>query len=327
MRRAKLVHQASKIEKLHGRLKEQNAMLQTFLSITHALDWTFPYSEFLKVTNYALREAFLAIASQYPQYMLCRYSGEEPRWEEESSNRLRISNSGITARRLSAASSLATTESASETTSSIESLSVVSSVTSSGSLLSPSRDTSQQPGSRDTQQISMDPSLVALEITRPSSGTAWELTQDDDQKALEIRQSCRYDCYCQCHMLDSTKSRRGLVKHKSAKPQCSDPTCRGNLKAKENYSKQSISFREALMQTMSSKNIKIAFDMNTYRMVPEGSEAMRHVKHGKLDKLRACIERGEATKWDTAPDGWSLLHVWWPDLVIAFANVEKDSRL
>ena len=51
VRRAKLVHHASKIERLHGRLKEQNAMLQTFLSITHALDWTFPHSESLKVTN------------------------------------------------------------------------------------------------------------------------------------------------------------------------------------------------------------------------------------------------------------------------------------
>ena len=42
VRRAKLVHHSSKIERLHARLKEQSAMLQTFLSITHALDWTPP---------------------------------------------------------------------------------------------------------------------------------------------------------------------------------------------------------------------------------------------------------------------------------------------
>jgi hypothetical protein len=33
------------------------------------------------------------------------------------------------------------------------------------------------------------------------------------------------------------------------------------------------------------------------------------VKHGNLDKLKSVIESGEATPWDTAPDGWSLLHV------------------
>ena len=259
--------------------------------------------------------------------MLRRYSEEDPRGEEDTSNRLRIPDSGISARRLSATSSSATTESVSETKSSIESLSAVSSVTSSGSIMLPSSDIPQQPDSRDTQQIFKDPSLAAFEISRTLSGTGWELTQDGDQKALEIRKSCHYDCYCQCHMLDSMKSRRGLVKHKTAKLQCSDPTCRNNLRVKEKHSKQSMSFREALMLTMSSKSIKIAVNTNTYRMVPEGSEAMRHVKHGNLEKLRACIESGEATKWDTAPDGWSLLHVRWPDLVIAFTNVKKDSSL
>ena len=36
VRRAKWVQNVSKIERLHERLREQNAMLQTFLSITHA---------------------------------------------------------------------------------------------------------------------------------------------------------------------------------------------------------------------------------------------------------------------------------------------------
>lgn len=59
---------------------------------------------------------------------------------------------------------------------------------------------------------------------------------------------------------------------------------------------------------MSSRSIKVRYDLNTYRMVSEGSNAMRYVKHGNLEKLKACIETGEATLWDTAPDGWSLLH-------------------
>jgi ankyrin repeat protein len=44
-------------------------------------------------------------------------------------------------------------------------------------------------------------------------------------------------------------------------------------------------------------------------MVPEGADAMRHVKHGNLEKLKASIASGEATLWDTTLDGWSLLHV------------------
>ncbi|KAF2203950.1 ankyrin [Delitschia confertaspora ATCC 74209] len=59
---------------------------------------------------------------------------------------------------------------------------------------------------------------------------------------------------------------------------------------------------------MASRSIKVRYNLNTYRMVSEGSEAMRYVKHGNLEKLKASIESGEATIWDTAPDGWSLLH-------------------
>ena len=44
-------------------------------------------------------------------------------------------------------------------------------------------------------------------------------------------------------------------------------------------------------------------------MVSEGSDAMRYVKHGNLEKLKMCIRTGEATLRDTAPDGWSLLDV------------------
>jgi hypothetical protein len=57
------------------------------------------------------------------------------------------------------------------------------------------------------------------------------------------------------------------------------------------------------------QGVRIRYNLNTYRMVPEGSDAMRYVKHGSLDKLKMSISSREATPWDTAPDGWSLLHV------------------
>ena len=60
---------------------------------------------------------------------------------------------------------------------------------------------------------------------------------------------------------------------------------------------------------MASNSIKVRYNLHTYRMVSEGSDAMRYVKHGNLDGLKASIESGQATIWDTAPDGWSLLHV------------------
>ena len=49
--------------------------------------------------------------------------------------------------------------------------------------------------------------------------------------------------------------------------------------------------------------------LNTYRMVPETSVSMRYARHGDLYNLKACIEDGSATPYDTAVDGWSLLHV------------------
>lgn len=64
-----------------------------------------------------------------------------------------------------------------------------------------------------------------------------------------------------------------------------------------------------MLAVMSSRSIKTQYHLNTYRMVSEGSDALRYVKHGNLERLKVCIQMGNATIWDTAPDGWSLLHV------------------
>ncbi|KAL9611612.1 MAG: hypothetical protein Q9167_003727 [Letrouitia subvulpina] len=44
-------------------------------------------------------------------------------------------------------------------------------------------------------------------------------------------------------------------------------------------------------------------------MVPENSDVLRYATQGSLNKLKVAIQSGGATLWDTAPDGWSLLHV------------------
>ncbi|KAL8853523.1 MAG: hypothetical protein Q9221_001682 [Calogaya cf. arnoldii] len=86
---------------------------------------------------------------------------------------------------------------------------------------------------------------------------------------------------------------------------CTDPGCHA---LKQTTFAASNFFRRALAQVAASKCIKVRYDLNTFRMVSEGSDAMRYVKHGNLEKLKVCVQAGEATLWDTAPDGWSLLH-------------------
>lgn len=102
---------------------------------------------------------------------------------------------------------------------------------------------------------------------------------------------------------------RGFSRVKPLQYQCDEPNCQGAKPSKDMVEVPSNFFRKAISQVMSSKSIKVRYDLNTYRMVSEGSDAMRYVKYGNLEKLKTCIRTGEATLWDTAPDGWSLLHV------------------
>lgn len=124
-----------------------------------------------------------------------------------------------------------------------------------------------------------------------------------------IRRACRYNCYCKCHARNHNNSSKILARLSELKEQCTDPTCQGAILTSCRSETSAQSFRKVLSSVLSSKSIKIRYDLNTYRMVSEGSDAMRYVKHGNLEKLRSCIHSGEATLWDTAPDGWSLLHV------------------
>ena len=124
-----------------------------------------------------------------------------------------------------------------------------------------------------------------------------------------VRRACRYDCYCKCHAKNHNNSSKTLARLGELTEQCTDPNCQGAILASCRSEMPAQSFRKALSYVLSSKSIKICYDLNTYRMVSEGSDAMRYVKHGNLEKLKSCIHNGEATLWDTAPDGWSLLHV------------------
>jgi hypothetical protein len=131
-----------------------------------------------------------------------------------------------------------------------------------------------------------------------------------------IRRACRFDCYCRCHKQSMevsndlfSKFNSSIFKQsKASRIECSEPDCAGATSVQTRVLPSAF-FHRAVSRLASMQGVRLRYNLNTYRMVPEGSDAMRYVKHGNLDKLKMSISSREATPWDTAPDGWSLLHV------------------
>jgi len=283
-------------------------------------------------------ETLMAITSQIPKFMLSttyeagsingvKYiesveqvvdvpTGASPLLkvpEPDKRSRRYSGDSMQTVSSMSSASSGATTY--------MERLSVVSSATSIESTTSWGSDA---PG--DEKEASEETSSVTTSSMLNQADNGLQLRRFrrvPTQDMFLPRQSCHYDCHCRCHEQmdpantnDGTKPKRpsrfSSRKSSKAESSCNETTCRGNSQHGSSdplFAEHSKSFRKALSQVLSAKSISIRYDLKTYRMVPEGFDAVRHVKHGNLDKLKACIESGEATIHDTAPDGWSLLHV------------------
>ena len=235
------------------------------------------------------RETFLAVCTQHPEFLQIGST------DEGESDSVSLQESVI-----SEPSTLASDSS----TSSLRRLSIDTTASSVGSSTS-----SLQRLSIDTSPTSplvqnfVDSVHVHHETNQPTND---EIPAKD---ALTIRRACRYDCFCKCHAQSTPVPVRGFSKIKPSHYQCSEPNCQGAKSSGEKRVVPSTFFRKAISQVMSSRSIKVRYDLNTYRMVSEGSDAMRYVKHGNLEKLKSCIRSGEATLWDTAPDGWSLLHV------------------
>lgn len=283
-------------------------------------------------TNCSIRETFLAAVNQHPQFMMLLSSAErdieaddqlieQPVQDDTPLHELRLqpdsSSSAMRQRRHSTASSIS---SARSSTFSVDALSATCSSSSIGSSSTSPRQSFEDKATSkvrsDTPLRSNKPQKTFRnpQVTRDDSVIGRRLnskltTHISSQKSLVVRQACRYDCFCKCHEHEIAAHSKSFPKFKSAKGRCTETTCRNAIVAKEEYQVRSKSFRKALSEVLISKNIKVRYNLNTYRMVPEGSGAMRHVKHGNLEKLKACIASGEATLWDTAPDGWSLLHV------------------
>jgi hypothetical protein len=137
-----------------------------------------------------------------------------------------------------------------------------------------------------------------------------------DTEALLIRRACRFDCYCRCHKqtievsndLFSRFNSPIFRQSKGLRLECSEPDCAGATSSQTRVLPSTF-FHRAFSRLASMRRVTVMYNLNTYRMVPEESDAIRYIKHDNLDKLKMCISSREATPWDTAPDGWSLLHV------------------
>ena len=155
--------------------------------------------------------------------------------------------------------------------------------------------------------------LASTTVTEPEIGP-------QKPPAMGVRRkSCTYTCYCICHEDDGDAS-AVILKRKSkvfgkvskSKGPCSEQTCQGAVIVPEHKKKlvlPSSLFRQGLASLMMNRGWTVKHHLNTYRMVPETSVSMRYARHGDLHNLKACIEDGSATPYDTAVDGWSLLHV------------------
>ncbi|EER38664.1 ankyrin repeat protein [Histoplasma capsulatum H143] len=247
------------------------------------------------------QETFLAMCNQHPQLLeTCSTGVEEMASEPQFPSDMSESRSPLISRYPSSNSS------------SIISMSLGSSQPSSrSSISSKNSSTTTSTSFGNTLSVQGHSDRRGSHVS-PQSST---LVDSRSTSSLIIRRACRHDCYCKCHDEPTTgesqtpSSRfnaRVFRENNKPKVECSDPGCAATI-SQEKPIPVSF-FKKAISNMMSTSSIQVRYRLNTYRMVPEGSNAMRYVKHGNLEKLKLAIESGEATLWDTAPDGWSLLH-------------------
>jgi hypothetical protein len=131
------------------------------------------------------------------------------------------------------------------------------------------------------------------------------------------RRSCAFNCYCNCHYHELNSSNILIKANKTvlgtlstSGRRCSvSSCCRTVAVSPRKLVYPRARFRNAVTSLVMFRGFKIKYYLNTYRDVGETSESMRYTKRGDLVRLKACIESGSATPFDTGPDGWSLLHV------------------
>lgn len=134
------------------------------------------------------------------------------------------------------------------------------------------------------------------------------------------RKSCTFNCYCDCHSDDGPASANLVVKLRSAtvdvvsrsRRPCSTGDCLRSqvpLGGKKKLILPSSKFKRAVTSILIMRGMTRKYHLSTYRVVSQTWSSARYANRGDLQNLKACIESGEGTPYDTQPDGWSLLHV------------------
>ena len=283
IRRLKWVQYKPAIKRLHERLKEQSESLDRLLTVVNAFVAFVFLLDFWLISPF--RETFMAMCSQYPQVL-----------EISATTANETDSDGLSIQ-----------DYVRSETSTLASRSSIFSLHRTSLDTTPSSVGSAAASPRTSSDISPISPFI------PTANHAIQRIQKPNKEAssadaLMIRQACRYDCFCLCHTLGRAISIKDVPKPSELRNNCTESSCRGAGLLGEEATIPSF-FRKALLAVTLARSIKTRYFLNTYRMVSEGSDALRYVKHGNLDKLKMCIQTGEATKWDTAPDGWSLLHV------------------
>lgn len=251
-------------------------------------------------------ETLLTMATQYPTFMISEPAREAAAAESKNSKTELIGSSRLHAafaeshkaeQRLSSD----TLGSSVSDTTSYRGRSVFSSAASIES--STTVDSSSSTHGSDGKENDQD--SLSLEATEPSQLETQPIPHD----MFILRRSCRYNCHCTCHEETTDKPQRRFGSLKSHRKQCTDPVCLRYKVPPDESQRHSSLFRSALSRATSARVIQVRYDLQSFRMVPNGSNAVRYVNYGNLPKLKECIESGEATIWDTTLDGWSLLHV------------------
>lgn len=126
------------------------------------------------------------------------------------------------------------------------------------------------------------------------------------------------NCSCKCHSTQTNVS-DGLrsmfeVHFSRLSPflgrRCSNSKCCTVKKGKQNsVSIQIRGLQKALRVVWISRNLRTRYWPVQRPEVPEGADSMMFAKSGKLEGLKRLIKSRAATPFDTAPDGWTLLHV------------------
>jgi hypothetical protein len=171
-----------------------------------------------------------------------------------------------------------------------------------------------------TLMAKLEPATSASESQPSDVASTTKLDFHGPEKPPGIgirRKSCSFACYCSCHSEDERSPRLSLKRGMTVlsvvsqpRRKCSEATCQRTSPPRiKKVVLPSTDFSRALATLMNSRAWTVKHRLYTYRSVPETSDSMRYAKHGDLNNLKACIESGDATPFDTGPDGWSLLHV------------------